>query len=226
MNESYSVESLKQLEKRTDSIGNDIMRKIVNTSNQDARASTFFILSQLIRSLKIYFILKSEYLDNREWYIDIYLKKWEQQWPVIGGKYGVVMNDHELLNSDLHQVMLGGYIQLLYSVIESRFRIFTIVIDREACKQGTGNFNEVYHWLLGRLGKNEQPYENLLIFFGRIRNTIHNNGFYMNIDNPKPPPIIYHGRKYTFEHTKALDLKGGAYRLFILEITPDLITMM
>jgi hypothetical protein len=28
-------------------------------------------------------------------------------------------------------------------------------------------------------------------------------GVYINIDNPKPTPIIYDKRKYTFEHAKA-----------------------
>ena len=45
----------------------------------------------------------------------------------------MVINDHDIVNKDLHQVMLGGYIQLLYSIIESRFRIFTRAIDPEAC---------------------------------------------------------------------------------------------
>lgn len=48
----------------------------------------------------------------------------------------------------------------------------------------------------------------------------------MNIDNPKPARIIYHERKYNFEHAKSFDLDGDAYKLFIFEITLDLITMI
>lgn len=180
MDESSAVRQLNKLERRTDAMGNSILCKITNHRGQDARASTFYILSQLIRSLKIYFILKSEYL-NRDWYINIYLNRWKQQWPIIGGSYGVVINDHEILNKDLHQVMLGGYIQLLYSIIESRFRIFTRAIDPEACRQGTGKFYKVSHWLLNRLDKCEQSYKDLLTLFGLIRNSIHNNVWFRNI---------------------------------------------
>jgi len=227
MNDGELVRKLMELEDRTYNSGNDILRKIsayTETSDYDARASSFYILSQLLRSLKIYFILKAEYLSDRDWYVNTYLQKWQQHWPVVGGKYGLIVNDHEILNKDFDQVMLTGYIQLLYSIIESRFRIFTRAIQPQAFNEGTDKFYKIYIWLLDRLELAER-YKNLLRLFGLIRNSIHNNGVYMNKRNPQPKPIPYNGKEYTFEHSKAV-LLGNAYNLIISEITPDLITMM
>ena len=56
MNEEELVRKLMELEDRTYNSGNDILQKIsayTKTSDYDARPSSFYILSQLLRSLKI-----------------------------------------------------------------------------------------------------------------------------------------------------------------------------
>jgi hypothetical protein len=62
---------------------------------------------------------------------------------VTGGKYGVIHNDHEVVNRDFDQVMLVGYTQTLFSIVESRFRLFTISINPTACKNGTDIFYNI-----------------------------------------------------------------------------------
>jgi hypothetical protein len=47
----------------------------------DIRFRTFFNLAQVLRSFKIYFILKEEYLKNREWYVETYLSKCDEFRP-------------------------------------------------------------------------------------------------------------------------------------------------
>jgi hypothetical protein len=138
---------------------------------------------QVLRSFKIYFILKEKYLKDRQWYIDIYLKEWGQQWPVTGGKIAMISNNHEILNRDFDQVMLIGYTQTLFSIIESRFRIFATAIEPTACNNGTAEFYKIRNWLLDQLDKNQ--YKNITKFFQLMRNIIHNNGIYMNAKYPR-----------------------------------------
>lgn len=45
MDESSAIKQLNQLEKRTDTIGNKILKKIAKPGRIDARASKFHILS-------------------------------------------------------------------------------------------------------------------------------------------------------------------------------------
>ena len=71
-----------------------------------------------------------------------------------------------------------GYPQILFSIVESKFRLFQMTIDPNALKGKSHEFFHVYTWLLTRVNKTR--YKRLLRFFALIRNTIHNNGKYMN----------------------------------------------
>ena len=223
MNGNVLIDELNKLEKRSDDIDSDISRNIANKHINDIRFRIFFNLGQVLRSFKIYFILKEEYLKNREWYISIYLSKWGQSWPVIGDQVGQVINDHNKLNFDFDLVMLIGYIQVLFSIIDSGFRLFTQTIDPLACNKGTNSFYNIKNWLLNRLNKKEQ-YDNLLNLFVLIRNTIHNNGVYLSRKVPKQI-ITYRGKVYTFENRKVVKY-GSANQLLFFVMTPDLISML
>jgi hypothetical protein len=225
MNGTHIVNKLNELENRNYNIGSKISQTIHNMHPNDVRFIVFYNFAQLIRSIKIYFILKEEYLKERQWYIEIYLQKWGQSWPVTAGRLGTILSDHTIQNSDFDQVMLIAYTQILFSIIDSRFRLFTTAIDATACNEGTEKFYKIHDWLLKRLNKKGQ-YENFLKFFALIRNTVHHNGRYMNKRYPKPPPISYKQRTYTFEHKKVVEYEGGAFQLLLFEITPDLISML
>jgi len=63
MNEHAFISQLKELEQRAYSTGIKIQTKI-NNEIRDARVSTFYFMAQVIRSLKLYLVLKIEYLDH------------------------------------------------------------------------------------------------------------------------------------------------------------------
>lgn len=171
--------------------------------------------------------MQDEYLKDRQWYVDFYLQKWRQQWPsgpVRGsGQSIIIHNDHEVLNRDFDQVMLVGYTQTLFSIIDSRFRLFTVALDSTACDNGTASFFKVYNWLLGQIDRKQQ-YQNFLKFFSYMRNTIHNNGVYMSRIYPKED-ISYRGKIYNFEYGKPVSY-NNPYELLYSEITPDVVDMM
>jgi hypothetical protein len=109
------VDGLFDLEKRTYEIGIEVQHRISNQNIHDARVLTFYNLAVVIRSPKISFLLLNEYLNDKQSWVDIYLQKWGQQWPVgpvRGSNDVVVFNDHNLLTKDFKEVMLIGYTQL------------------------------------------------------------------------------------------------------------------
>lgn len=138
------------------------------------------------------------------------------------GQCAIIHNDNEVLNRDFNQVMLVGYTQTLFSIIDSGFRLFTVALDSTACDNGTASFSKVYDWLLGEIDR-KQHYQNFIKFFSYMRNTIHNNGVYMNKKYPKED-INYRGKIYNFEYGKPVSY-NNPYELQYLEITPDLVDL-
>ena len=57
-------------------------------------------------------------------------------------------------------------------------------------------------------------------FFALIRNTIHNNGIYLNKRDQEP--ISYKGKTYYFEYGKPVNYYP-AFEFLIFDITPDVI---
>jgi hypothetical protein len=90
MDEHNIVNSLNELELRAYHMVNEVFDKIKDVL--DARVTTFLMLAQVFRSLKIYYILRKEYLSHKEWYEEMYIGKWEQQWPVVGTRM-IINND-------------------------------------------------------------------------------------------------------------------------------------
>jgi hypothetical protein len=227
MDEHNIVNSLNQLELRAYHMANEVFDKIKDVL--DARVTTFWMLAQVFRSLKIYYILRKEYLSHKEWFEETYIGKWEQRWPIV--RTNMIINNDlmqsytELITKDFDQVMLVAHTQCLFSIIESRFRIFTQALDSKACAEGTAEFYKIRDWLLDRLNKeNKDEYKETIYFFQLIRNSIHNNGRHMNKKYPEKPPV-YRGRPYSFEYGKPVELMNPD-NLFFFELPTDILSMM
>jgi hypothetical protein len=180
--------------------------------------------------------LKNKYLDDPDWYKTIYLSKYKQQQPEIGyvpfkgikGRGLVVPEiDHYrlMMINEFDQVMLVAYSQVLYSIMESKFRPFLMTAYPDALKRRKKRdiFHDVSECLLEKTGKTR--YKQLIWFFSLIRNTIHDNGTYWN---ERMPCVCtkYKGTIFKFEHDKMAKLPGGAPKWLLLYITPDVIDMM
>lgn len=220
MNDLDYINELKELELRVYDLWNKVKTKI--NDEFDARISTFHLLAVAIRSFKIYLILKKENLDGNEWYNRIYQSKYNQPWPPTNGK---IINFRQSLNWDFLVVMLIGYTQILFSIVESKFRLFQMTIDPNALKGEGDAFKYVYTWLLPKI--NKAQYQEFVRFFALIRNTIHNNGKYMNAKYPHVP-IKYREKMYEFKHNEFVKYPDDVdlSNLLLLQITPDVIDMM
>jgi hypothetical protein len=84
---------------------------------------------------------------------------------------------------------------LLFSAIESSFRVFVRAIDPNACNNATDSFQSVYRYLLNQT--NTTKYEPLLNLWRLIRNTQHNNGVYIDPRHPQVD-IVYKDKTYQF----------------------------
>jgi hypothetical protein len=184
------IDHLKNIEQKAYDAGKKVRTEIKNPNNDyDARVSTFFIIAQAVRWFKIFLILKTEYLDKQHWYDTIYLSQYRQQQPEIGyvpfqgikGR-GLLMpgvNDYHLMMIDeFNYVMLVAYSQVLYSIMESKFRLFLLALDQHAL-DNIERFSYVYPLLLKEI-RRKTKYRRLIRFFSFIRNTIHNNGMHRN----------------------------------------------
>jgi hypothetical protein len=231
------IDHLKIIEQKAYDVGKKVRTEIKKPNNDyDARVSTFFLIAQVVRWFKICLIFKNKYLDDPDWYKPIYLSEYKQQQPEIGyvpfkeikGR-GLVMpeiDDYRLVMiNEFDHVMLVAYSQVLYSIMESKFRPFLMTAYPDALERRKKRdiFHDVSECLLEETGKNR--YKQLIWFFSLIRNTIHDNGKYWS----KGMPCVctkYKGTIFIFEHDKMVNLPGGAPKWLLLYITPDVIDMM
>ena len=129
MNEHDYINKLKELELRVYDIWNKVRTQINN--ELDARVSTFHSMAIAIRSFKIYLILKERYLDDKQWFTNIYQSEYKQPWPVTDGTIQITNFDQELTH-DFNVLMLMSYTQILFSIVESKFRLSLMAIDPNA----------------------------------------------------------------------------------------------
>jgi hypothetical protein len=232
------IDHLKIIEQKAYDTGKKVRTEITKHNNDyyDARVSTFFLIAQVVRWFKICLILKNEHLNDPHWFKTVYLSKHKQQHPEIGyvplegmdGR-GLIMpgvNEYHLLMiKEFDQVTLVAYSQVLFSIMESKFRPFlkTAYPDALKSRKKRDIFHNVSECLLEETGKTR--YKHLIWFFSLIRDTIHDNGKYWN---EKIPCVCtkYKGTIFKFEHDKMVTLPGGAPKWLLLYITPDIIDMM
>lgn len=91
--------------------------------------------------------------------------------------------------------MQMAFCDIFFSAVESSFRIFVRTLDPTICDNATGAFFTIQKYLLEKT--NQKKYESLMNLWRLIRNTQHNNGFYMDPKYPKID-INYAGIKYQF----------------------------
>ena len=221
MNEHDYINKLKELELRVYDIWIKVRTQINN--ELDARVSTFHSMAIAIRSFKIYLILKEKYLDDKQWFTNIYQSEYKQPWPVTDGIIQVTNFDQELTH-DFNVLMLMSYTQILFSIVESKFRLSLMAIDPNALGKKY-YFHDVYTCLLKRVEKTQ--YQEFIKFFSLIRNTIHNNGVYMKASK-RYDSSEYRGKTYEFKHNEFVKYPDGVCpsSLLLLQITPDVIDMM
>jgi len=115
-----------------------------------------------------------------------------------------------------------GFVQFVFSSIESGFRIFLRALDPTACNNGAAEFKSIYECLLkSKLSSTPKESIELLDLLRFIRNTIHNNGIYYSRAGTNEQ-VIYKGRSYQFIYSKAVDFVTWG---FIISVVRDLVDL-
>ena len=136
------------------------------------------------------------------------------------------INDYRLMMiKEFDQVMLVAYSQVLFSIMESKFRLFLLALDQHALDD-IERFSYVYPLLLKKT-RRKTKYRRLIRFFSFVRNTIHNNGKHRNKREPNVR-MKYKGKLFKFQHDSMVKYPYpfSALTVLLLYITPDVIDMM
>lgn len=191
--------------------------------HKDARVAVFANLAAVLRTVKLANIFKVEYMDDMDWYLNIYIGKYNQQTSMISPNgIGITGVPKDIYKKDLDQVMLLTLVHCSFSAIESCLRTFVKTLDPTSCDNGAAEFQSIYDHLLKILSMNQ--YKSLLDIFRLVRNTIHNNGVYIH-KTKHSDSVTYNKRSYTFVQNVAPDY-GDAYELMIRNIIPNVIQML
>lgn len=118
------------------------------------------------------------------------------------------------LRDDYEKFVRVGFVQVLTSVIESSMRLFCEAVS------GTGptKFSQIRRRLLPTLVSLPPDVEQLFEAWARVRNTIHNNGVYIDLQNVPVTVFTYNNWHYKFEDKSQVRLTWE----FLLHIAEQL----
>jgi hypothetical protein len=181
---------------KVDSEYNHLFEIIPNCSKDDARVTTIAHLRILIDStnLAFTFITKNLLPLDNIWWQEVHKS------PFVNfddyHKSITVKN----FNNGFLKV---GFVQNLFSIFDSSFRIFLRELNPSAQRGATTEFYNIYTDL-----KNEITFpvdsDELIKLLRLVRNTVHNNGVYFN-KNGNNDQVIYQGVTYDFHYGKSVN---------------------
>lgn len=123
---------------------------------------------------------------------------------------------------EYEQFIKIGFLQLMFSGLESSFRRFLRAIDPNAGGGSTAAFQNIYQALFKRLDGDFSRWEPLLDLFRMVRNTVHNNGIYIDKQG-KDQSVDWDGVTYNFEHENPVNFVSWELLIAIADSVRGLI---
>jgi len=185
---------INKLEQMRSQIGTEydrLFQIIPNCSRKDAKVTTIANLGKLIDSTNLAFTFITKHLlpfDNF-WWKEIHKPPFSNF-----DNYHKSLTVHNF-NSGLLKV---GFVQGLFSIFDSRFRIFLRELDPEVSEYATYSFYNIHKDLKDKITFPANSDE-LLKLLRLVRNTVHNNGVYFD-KHRNNEQVIYKGKTYDFHH--------------------------
>lgn len=156
----------------------------------DIRISGFGKLSTVLTSMTLVIKLYYNYLSRKSWW-----KENESDMPT----EDIFRN----LNSFI-SFQRFGFIQGSFMAVESTIRQILRVVDPSKCNEATASYESVYKCLISKLSL-DNDWCDFLELWSCIRNTIHNNGIYVNNGQPDKT-ISYKGKTYQFHNREKVEI--------------------
>ncbi len=182
----------------------------------DARITVFSKTINVLNSLQLALTFISKHLLHKQW------------WDSIATK-NIPDNDKQIYVNEFANLTKIGFIQGVFSAIESSLRLFLRALDSAACKGGMSEFKPVYECLFkSNLSSSPRDGIEFLDLLRLIRNTIHNNGVYFH-PSGKNVSINWKGNTYNFDQGQPVDFVtweflidiSDALRQLLLEVVED-----
>lgn len=117
-----------------------------------------------------------------------------------------------------------GYVQFVFSAVESSLRSLLRALNSTAANNGTAQFKAIYDCLLRTelALQRAQDWGDMLDLFRLIRNTLHNNGVHFH-KSGADTEVTYRGIAYQFKHGQKIDFVYWDLCLSLLDDSIELL---
>jgi hypothetical protein len=177
---------------------------------QDARLTVFAKIVNIINACQLSLMFLDQHLLDDQWWAGSALAR-----PEAAAFENTVI--------EYSQFTKTGFVQGLFSSVESGMRVFLRSLDPLACDGSTAAFENVYTCLLRtKLSRGASDEIALLDLWRNIRNVIHNNGAYFH-GRGTDRTVIYDGISYDFPHGRPIEFVTWQ---FLLSRSTDLVDMV
>ena len=177
---------------------------------KDARITSFSKMINVFGSVQLALTLVSKYLLDPNW--------WE---TMMRGM--ISASDAQIHVSEFVNFSKIGFVQLLFSNTESSLRLFLRALNPLSCNRGSAEFKDIYQCLFrSKLSTCPPEGIELLDLFRYVRNTIHNNGVYLD-RNGQDATVTWRGESYEFRQFAPVDFVTWGFLLEVSEATRSLI---
>ena len=182
----------------------------------DARITAFSKTINVFNSLQLGLAFISKHLLHKQWWSAIAT----QDIPDI---------DKQIYVNEFANLTKIGFIQGIFSAVESSLRLLLRALDPTACNGGLAEFKSVYECLFkSNLTSSSPDAIALLDLLRLVRNTIHNNGVYFH-PSGNDVTAIWKGNTYAFKQGKPIDfvtwelliVVSNALRLLLRQVVED-----
>ncbi|HEX9927285.1 MAG TPA: hypothetical protein VGB02_01950 [Pyrinomonadaceae bacterium] len=190
------INQLEQLRPKVDTNIEQLKGTIPNCRLNDARLTAILHIGQIIDSAHLTFTFISHNLTpfDNSWWKEVYKSPFPN------------FTDYDksvVINNLTVGFVKVAFVQNLFSIIDSSFRLYLRAIDPTVCNGSTGNFQNIYTALKSRLTAFPSDGDELIKLLRLTRNTIHNNGVYFD-KNANNDQVTYKSVTYNFNHGKVI----------------------
>lgn len=212
------IARLEQIRHKIESEYNRLASAIPDCTWNDARITTFAHLGNIVDATNLAFTFMNEHLlplENSWWQ--------ETHKPPFAS-----FNDYHksiTINSFNNGFIKVGFVQNLFSILDSKFRIFLRELDPSAEKGATTEFYNIHVALKGKITSFPPDSDELIKVLRLIRNTIHNNGVYFN-KKGNDEKVTYKSTTYEFCHSKPINFANWEWLIDRLDDVRQLLELV
>jgi hypothetical protein len=195
-----------------------VLDKLDINFKRDIRYTTFNTLSSIIRSIKLYFIIRKDNLSRDQWWDDTFVSKY----PTLLTWNSVNTSNNMEITKDFDSFINVAFYMSFFSMTERTLRI---IHDAIICNQHTEiiNTDEIKKVFKNISAKITFSNDQLKAFelLRTIRNTNHNNGFYTG-----PNKIINYRNMIINLRKNQTPNFVNSMNLLIQNLIPDIVSIL